>query len=80
MNALKSIANMVEDRWYPVQDMGFIVGYHMKLAGVDWCKNSHLVSILAELVQLRFLEPNPKNTMEVRVAPHYIPKQGEAHE
>lgn len=80
MNALKSIANVVQDRWYDIADLGVIIGYHLKLAGIQWTDGNQLAELMIELMQLQFIEVNPDNIRLVKVFSHYIPKEGEAHE
>ena len=81
MNPLQEIANVVKDDWYSIDDMAMVVANIFMQYGLLPKKAvpEDIELLLVELAECGFLHYKGDPITEVRVAPHYIPKQGEAH-
>jgi hypothetical protein len=72
-NPLKAMLYItVEGKWYNVEDFSLIVGFHLKLAGVDFRTSSDLADCLLELVRSHFVEVHPTNDLRVRIRPYWF--------
>ena len=72
-NALPTIAKIAGSRgWIDPIEMGLIVGFQMKLVGIDYRTDNELAGIMTILTQQGFLEMRPANgSFLTRVNPAY---------
>lgn len=80
INAFKNIVKILrtgENRWYDITEMATIVGFQLKLAGVDWREAPQLVKVLIYLASAGVLQPNPDDLGQTRLHPTLF---GETHD
>lgn len=68
MNPLVNVVKILQKgMWYDFADLAVVVGYQMKLAGVDYRTNDQLAAICVELKMSGFIEHHPEDITKVRV-------------
>lgn len=72
VNGIKSIRDVCQHKWYDISDFAVIVGFQMKMAGIDWKNTDELAKILIELVEVGFTEIHPEDHLQVRIKEHWF--------
>lgn len=81
VNPLPAIVRILPSGWAHPLDVLPVVGFQMKLAGVDWRTDMQLIAIIELLVEIGLLERRMIDVephFQIRVNPHYKEKQSEA--
>lgn len=71
-NAFKMIAKVVENKWYHLPDFAIIVGYHLKLSGIEYQTNEQLVALLLCMYEVGFIDIDHENPEMLRVKECYV--------
>jgi hypothetical protein len=72
INALRKIAEIVEDRWYDVYDLALIVGFNLKIAGINYKTNDELIKMLILMTQIGFLDVKSDDASQIKVRSNWI--------
>ena len=72
VNGIKLVRDVCQHKWYQIDDFAVIVGYQMKLAGINWKGVDDLAHILVELVEVGFTEVHPEDHLQVRIKEHWF--------
>lgn len=68
LNPLREVVNITtRGKWIPFNDLALIIGFQLKLAGVDWRWRKDLMQIMIELYDMEFFEHDPDDMDQVRV-------------
>lgn len=72
VNPLPGLALVLSPRDYiGIIDMSVIVGFHMKVAGINWTTNDQLIEMIMELYRQGFLQVMPEDPSMLRLHPAY---------
>ena len=72
-NPLPTIAGIAGSRgWIDPIEMAMVVGFQMKLVGVDYRTNEEMAAIMTTLDEVGFLEKKKDPTFLVRINPAYV--------
>jgi hypothetical protein len=68
LNPLREVVNVTtKGKWLPFADLALIIGYQLKLAGINWKWRKDLTQLMIELHDMEFFEHNPEDMDLIRV-------------